>query len=238
MSSTFGSSPLVRLFAQWAPAGAQAASTDLAEHLSHWVSAFDAIQLQAALRAVKATGAAPAAGARSAKPAAGLAQDFERARLTLVKAISLDPALPNEFTYAPYKRRHLELQRQMEQMVGALRDHVRQVLAQAAAPQLRQLAALDAALDKVLTPREQDILLTAVTLLEQRFAQLRKNRLRDAEGAGQQEEDPAAWRRPGGWLHAFEKDWHDALLAELHLRLEPVAGLVEAAGIELKHHHQ
>lgn len=235
MSSTFGSSPLVRLFAQWAPTEAQATGTDLAEHLSHWVSAFDAIQLQVALRAVKAAGAAPAGSARGTRPPASLAQDFERARMTLARAISQDPALPNEFTYAPYKRRHLELQRQMEQLVGALRDHVRQVLAQAAAPQLRQLAALDAALDKVLAPREQDILLTAVALLEQRFAQLRKNHLQDAEPSGPQE-DPTTWRRPGGWLHAFEKDWHDALLAELHLRLEPVAGLIEAAGIELNHH--
>jgi hypothetical protein len=230
LSSTFGSSPLVRLLAQWTPAAEHGAGADLGERLSHWVSAFDAIQLQAANRAIKAMGAAPSS---SGKVAAGLPDDFERARLTLVKAIAQDPALPNEFTYAPYKRRHLELQRQMDQMVSALRDHVRQALARAT-PQLRQLAALDAALEKVIAQREQALLPTAAALLERRFAQLRKQHQKDAEAAGG-EDDPATWRQAGGWLHAFEKDWRDALLAELELRLEPVAGLIEATGTELNH---
>jgi hypothetical protein len=232
LSSTFGSSTLVRLFAQWAPPVEQAAAADLGERLSHWVSAFDAIQLQAANRAIKAMGAMPAGAA--AKGTTGLADDFERARLTLAKAIAQDPALPNEFTYVPYKRRHLELQRQMEQLIGALRDHVRQALARAT-PQLRQLAALDAALDKVIAQREQALLSTATALLQKRFEQLRKRHLKDIDAAGG-EDDPATWRQAGGWLHAFEKDWRDALLAELELRLEPVAGLIEATGTELNHH--
>jgi len=33
--------------------------------------------------------------------------------------------------------------------------------------------------------------------------------------------------RPG-WLASFATDWRNALLAELDLRLEPVAGLVDA----------
>jgi hypothetical protein len=122
----------------------------------------------------------------------------------------------------------------MEQLIGALRDHVRQALARAT-PQLRQLAALDAALDKVIAQREQALLSTATALLQKRFEQLRKRHLKDIDAAGG-EDDPATWRQAGGWLHAFEKDWRDALLAELELRLEPVAGLIEATGTELNHH--
>jgi hypothetical protein len=232
LSSTFGSSTLVRLLAQWTHAGDEAPA-DLGEHLSRWVSAFDAIQLQAALRGIKAMQAQPAGHGEVSRLGSGLAEAFERARMTLVGAIGQAPALPNEFTYTPYKRRHLELQRQMEQMVSALRDHVRQALARAT-PQLQQLAALDAALEKVIAPREQALLPTAAAVLERRFAQLRKQHQKDSEAAEAQD-DPAGWRQAGGWLHAFEKDWRDALLAELELRLEPVAGLIEATGTELNH---
>jgi hypothetical protein len=33
----------------------------------------------------------------------------------------------------------------------------------------------------------------------------------------------------------LSRTWHQALRAELDLRLEPVAGLIEATGIELNH---
>lgn len=228
MSSTFASSTLVRLLAPWAPAQPEAAAGDLAERLAGWVSAFDAIGLQAAQQSIRALGQARPVEGRAPQR---LAEDFERARAALAKAIARDPALPNEFTYAPYRRRHFELQRQMEQMIGALRDHVRQALARAATP-LRQLAALDVAMAGVIAHREEALLPKVVLALERRFEQLQASH-RDAlpEGA---EDDPAGWRRPGGWLHAFEAEWREALHAELALRLEPVAGLVEASGNELK----
>jgi hypothetical protein len=110
-----------------------------------------------------------------------------------------------------YRQRHLELQRQMEQMVGALRDHVRQAVSRVS-PQLRQLAALDAAMEQVLAPREQATLPTAVTLLKRRFEQLRS---------------------ADGGTDAFAAEWRQALLAEMELRLEPVTGLVEARRNEM-----
>lgn len=223
----------MRLFAQWAPSQGPAPDTDLAQRLGHWVSAFDAIGLQAAHKAIQAVGAPVPAGMRASRPAGNLADDFARARGALVQAISLPPTLPNEFTYAAYKRRHLELQRQMEQMVGALREHVRETLARGALS-LRQLAALDAALEKVIARREQALLPLAVALLERRFEQLRKAHAAQVK-ADAAEDDPMTWRRAGAWLHTFENDWRQVLLAELDLRLEPVAGLVEATGTELTH---
>lgn len=222
LNPTFASTPLVRLFAQWTPPPTPTTGVDMAGRLGQWVSAFDAIGLHGAHRTIQAMGTAPVRGAR---PVTGLAAAFTQARQTLARAIAQDAALPNEFTYAPYKRRHLELQRQMEQMVGALRGHVRDALAQAT-PALRQLAVLDAALDKVVSPREQALLPFAVALLERRFHQLQQEH-------AVQGDDPATWRRPGGWLHIFETQWHQALLAELGLRLQPVAGLIEATGVEL-----
>jgi hypothetical protein len=138
----------------------------------------------------------------------------------LARAIAQDPlrdaaadaADAPDAGYAPYHRRHLELQRQMDQMIGALRGHVRQALSRMS-PRLRQLAALDATLEPLLAPREQALLPKAAALLKLRFEQLR---LAD-EGAV-----------------AFARHWQDALLAELDLRLEPVAGLIDAFATELK----
>lgn len=235
MRSHLASSALVRILAPWAPApeAPAQANADVAERLSHWVSAFDAIDLHAAQQSIRAVDRAlPAKGRR--RPPADLSADFDRTRMTLVRAISLDAALPNEFTYAPYKRRHFELERQMDQLVTVLRDHVREVLAGTSAA-LRQLAMLDAALQKVTAPREQALLPVASALLERRFEQLRRAHLEEVQTSAQ-EDDPATWRRPGGWLHAFEIEWRRTLLAELEVRLEPVAALVEAGGCELKNY--
>lgn len=227
------------MLAQWTPApeAPAHAAADIVERLGEWVSAFDAIELHAAqqsIRAITQAAATPlrARGGRAAP--ADLGADFDRARMTLVRAISLEPALPNEFTYAPYKRRHFELQRQMDQLIGVLRDHAREVLSRASAA-LHQLATLDAALQKVTAPREQALFPVASALLERRFEQLRRAHLKDMQASGQ-EDDPATWRRPGRWLHAFEGEWRQALLAELEVRLEPTAALVEAAGCELKNY--
>jgi hypothetical protein len=226
------SSSLVRLLAPWAPARPPAPPVDVAERLGQWVGAFDAITLQSTQRAIRAMDTADVP-VRPAGPAAlPLAQAFEQARATLARAIAQDPALPNETTFAPYKRRHLDLQRQMEQVIGALREHVRESLARTS-PALRQLAALDQAMEKLMARREQALLPQAVALLERRFHQLRKEHEARVKAAGLDDDDPIAWRRPGAWLHGFEREWRQALRAELSLRLEPVAGLVEATGTEL-----
>jgi hypothetical protein len=155
---------------------------------------------------------APAPGRRPVPPAA-LAKDFAQVRDQQARAIAQAPALPNELTYAPYKRRHLELQRQMGLAVDALRQRVRDALALQRSPALHQLAALDAAMDKVVSPREQALLPVAVTVLERRFGQLQAAHLKALNDARQAlpedsdmpdtaaQDDPMRWRRPGAWLH-------------------------------------
>lgn len=182
---------------------------DFAERLSLWLNAFDAIQLQAVHQEIR--GITTAAPGRRAAGTLDLDEEFRQVRGVLARAIARDPAgdaLPGEPPFTPWQRRHLELQRQMEQMAGALRERAREALGRAS-PRLRQLATLDAAMEQMLARREQSLLPAGIRLLEKQFKALR------SEGAE-------------GWEQAFTQRWQEALLAELDLRLEPVAGLVAA----------
>lgn len=258
MRSSFSSSPLVRTLDAWTPAEPEPSGLDFAERLSLWVNAFDAIRLQAAHQQVASLRSAPAPrpAVSAARQAKALADDVQRVRGVLARAIAQDPdplaaspaalvdprrlvrtpAQPTQGAaaadpgYAPWRQRHQELQRQMDLMIPPLRDHVRQALAQGS-PRLRQLAILDAAMEQVLAPREQALLPGVGVRLERRFKQLRAQHMDAAEPAT--EDAAAAARRPGGWLDLFGKDWRQLLLAELDLRLQPVTGMLEALAREL-----
>lgn len=211
MHSSLSSSRLVRLLADGVPAGTPSAGLDFAERLSLWLDAFDAINLQAAHQAIRAVATAAPAPAQARARTRAVEEDFRQVRAVLSQAIALDPvaldAHVDDGGFGPYRRRQQDLQRQMEQMVGALRDHVRQALARRS-PRLRQLAALDAAMEQLLARREQALLPAAPSLLERRFAEARA--------------------QDGAWREAYGQEWRQLLLAELELRLEPVAGLIDA----------
>lgn len=223
MHSTFGTSRLVRLLGHWTPVEADP-GLDFAERTSLWVGPLEAIRLQAAQQPVQAPPAADRKPPTAAATIRALDEDFRRVHGVLARAIGQDPlALANlqagdpDIGYAPFRHRHLELQRQMEPMASALRDHLRQTMRRLS-PRLRELAELDAALEDVLAVRGQKLLATTVARLERRFRQLLPT------GPG----DPGAAGPPGHWLHAFGEDWRNALLAELDLRLLPAAGLLDA----------
>ena len=217
MPSTFASSRLVRLLVGWTPLEAEASGMDMAERLSLWVNAFDAIGLQAANQALPvarmAAASTPDARRVWVQP---VEEDFEQVRAALASAFErvIGGSDPAETAYAVYRQRHLELQRQMEQAIGPLRERVRDALTHGS-PALRKLAALDAVFEHVIAPREKTLLRTVTTVLQRRFEQVRQD-------------------EPDGWLAPFARDWRQALAAELELRLEPVAGLIEARSNELK----
>lgn len=214
---------------------------DFAERLSLWLNAFDAIGLQAAHQSIKTlTQPAPPTGTRR-RPATpeALEQDVQRVRDALAHAIAQDPqplpplVLPSrngqrppapseakapEDGYTRFHQRHLELQRQMEQMITPLRDHVRQAIGQASA-QMRQLAALDALFEQGLARREQGLMPTTAHLMHRRFEQLRQ---------AQAQEPSDAPSPDNAWQQEFAHEWRQVLLAEVELRLQPVMGLVEA----------
>lgn len=199
MQSVHSSSGLLRVLGAQ-ESGDPPAGMDVAERLSLWFDAFDAITLQSVHLQLRAAPAAAADRTGRRAPAA-LAEDFRQLRAVLAQAIARPVEMQTDAPrHADYERRHQELQRQMEQMIAALRDHVRQALARAT-PALRQLAAIDAAFEQLLARREQAVLPKIAAMLRPRF---------------------------DGGSDAFVQTWRQALLAELDLRLEPVAGLLAA----------
>jgi hypothetical protein len=214
---------------------------DVAERLGLWLNAFDAIKLQSAQQLRRPpTGRARPAPRQALRE---LEQQMQRVRAALAHAIAQDPvawagADPVHPGLVPFARRHAELQRHMEQMIGPLREQARLSLA-SACPRLQPLAALDEVMQQVLAAREQPLLAGLQGLLAQRFAQLQAAAAQVApqevdalEPTDPPRPDPAAQAADHG-LQAFRQDWRDALLAELDLRLEPVAGLLAALNKEV-----
>lgn len=219
MGAPDSGSPLVRLLGEWNPVDAQASQVDFAERVSQWLNAIDAIGLQAAHQAMRALDAGPAGAHKvRGKDAGSLAQDLQRVRGMLARAIAQPiPATQDDSGFAPYLDRHLELQRQMQMMIAPLRAHVRETARRQSA-RLRQLAILDAAIEHMLARREQALLPAGAALLKRRFEQLR------ASTGGDEGRSDA--------LQAFGREWRQALMAELEVRLAPVEGLVQASANE------
>ena len=243
------SSPLVRQLADLASADLPAARQSFAEQLAGWLDVQDAITLSATLHP-SVRQAAPAAEASA--PLADLRRELDalrdglyaaihgegapqsgRTRLKLPTPGAADP-LDAADDFTPYQRYYAALQRDMEAQIAALRGSVRTALARRAAaakPQLRQLALLDAALDKAYGARERSLLAAVPLLLEKRFVQLYAAHRQRLAGAA---DDPARWLEAGAWLAQFRQAMRQLLLAELDLRLQPVIGLIEAYCQDLK----
>jgi len=237
------SSRLVRVLVDLALVDGRAPGGDFAEKLGLWVKFTDAIALSAVHNASTASLPGASAGAQSAG-GLSLSEIYARARANLVHSITRsswsdagrtrmersspepDADVDEVTTYEPYRRNYLAQQRDIELKVRPLRIHVREVLGQSS-PALRKLAALDAALDVILSERESKLFSTIPALLEKRFRQLRSAHpqpLVETLQAGQ----PGAQIQPAGWLAGFEKELQTVLLAELDVRLQPTLGLIEA----------
>lgn len=249
MPRNFSSARLVRLLSDLASVDVEASRQDFAERLGLWLDVFDGITLHAAHQSIKTVDEEKPSDALLGRTFA-LEEEFHRVRTALVKAITASSASPasgkqvrnpipqpeaateTDAGYAPYHQRYLDQQRHMALRIDALRAHVRQAIAKVS-PQLGQLATFDAVMDQMLGGREQKLLSTVPVLLERRFGHLRKTHQLGLDLA-QQQDDPALWRQPGGWLDVFGKEMQEVLLAELGVRLQPVVGLIEAFSNEVK----
>jgi hypothetical protein len=118
----------------------------------------------------------------------------------------------------------------MEAAIGQLRSHTRETVVRHA-PALRQIAALDGALERSLGEKERQSLAAIPPLLEKRFEQLRQ-----AASAAAAPADAPPRLEP--WLQTFCQEMQAVLLAELDIRLEPAAGLIEAFGNEVTQRHE
>jgi Protein of unknown function (DUF3348) len=215
------SAPLVRLLGDAAALDMPPPRQDLAERLSQWLSAVDAVKLHGALQSIQALGHEPVSGLPPLRPwnPAHVLADMRKVRAALVADIQGStakvhgPEEDTEPTYAPILKRHLEMQRRMESAISPLRARVRQALTKGS-PALRQLAALDALVEQTTSGREQKLLSTVPLYLERQF-------------------NACSPSGPGGaGLQSFGQAWQVALLAELDLRLQPVLGLLDALNHE------
>lgn len=234
--TSFDSSRLIRALSDLVSTDAAPPRQSFADRLGQWLDFADAIALFSALN-----GSTDAAGGPATAEHPALRDEFARVRGALLDSINTDGVLtpgkarirlpapawhastPGAADYLPYHRYYLAHQRDMGAAIAPLRASVRAGLAQRA-PALRQLAALDGVLDQALAPRERSLLATVPQLLGRRFEQLHQAH----RSALPTPDDPARWLQPGAWLHTFCQDMRAVLLAELELRLQPVAGLLEA----------
>lgn len=222
MTLSSGTPGLIGLLETWSAIEVRPTRPDWALHWSAWLGPLDAIALRGALPAI--TKATKVVAPRTAHEP-DLSQALQQLRDDLTGFIRQQPvrqvpaqvrvagiaqAAPEpaeDEDYGSYRQRYLDIQRRMELRIGPFRQHCREVLARTS-PRLSQLAQMDAALEDMLGERAQALLAKLSALLERRFHRYRQD---------------AALS-----MAAFEQDFQDALVAELHFRLEPASGLVEA----------
>jgi Protein of unknown function (DUF3348) len=234
--TAFSGPALIRLLARLTDVDVPESRQSLSDRLSQWLGWTDAIALSTALNAIPH---AASSGAR----AFGSAEEDEcaRVRTSLANTIAGDsaparrrgPALAPgqgvpgdaEVDYPVFRQRYLSLQQTMETDIGNLRGRLREMLG-ARSPGMARLAAVDAVMERALSPRERSLLAAVPVLLAGHFERLRQaeqQTLVDAQASGD-----AATVTPGAWLDVFREDMQSVLLAELDVRLQPVEGLLAA----------
>ena len=222
MALSSGTPGLIGLLETWSAIEVRPTRPDWALHWSAWLGPLDAIALRGALPAItKATKVVASRTAHEPDLSQALQQlcddltGFIRqppvrpvpAQVRVAGIAQAAPEPAEDEDYGSYRQRYLDIQRRMELRIGPFRHHCREVLAHTS-PRLSQLAQMDATLEDMLGERAQALLAKLSALLERRFHRYRQD---------------AALS-----MAAFEQDFQDALVAELHFRLEPVTGLVEA----------
>ena len=236
--ATFHRSALVRILSDTHPQIPDP-KYDFGERLGRWLDISDAMTLFSVL------GAAAGGRASAPLPESELPEQLLRLRRSLSAAIQNDgvftspqegspPRIPfptptpadaagTAPDFTPFHRYYLAHQREMNVAITALRGNARKELAVQSSAS-RQLANLDAAYEKALAAREYNLLANVPILLARAFAQ----HYAEHRAAMSGEDDPDLWTQPGSWLEAFCNDTKQALLAELELRLKPVAGMISA----------
>ncbi len=212
---SFNSSRLVRSLAGLGIADVADSPHTFAERLSAWVGWTDAPVLSAALATdVDPQPAAQAGEERrgaARRGAAGAARTGARNRTRCRLCRHAGAAWPagcrrtavtapadGDFDPSFGRRRHAVLQQAMEDRIRGLRERVRAVLA-GTSPPLARLAALDAAFEQALAPRERPLLGGAAVLVEAHFERRREARAGDARRAAACRRVPARDARTSCW---------------------------------------
>lgn len=245
---------LVALLRDWNFEDKESVQADLAERLSQWLNPLDAIALHAEHRLIQASGADKAVLTLKST-SIKLDVEFRRLHRELLTSFALTKTPPTNRrqtrqqlpqaeanddvqddvnddaapAYTPYRQHHHEQQRRMEKMIDSFRLRCRQVLAQSSLRH-QQLAEVDTAMDQIFGKRERALLSKLPALMERRFKDLKAIQLKTSNATSQ--ETSLLQSLPNRWLDTFEKNFQEALRAELNLRLDPVAGMVESSSTE------
>ncbi|MGO4702491.1 DUF3348 domain-containing protein [Dyella sp. 2RAB6] len=224
----------IRLLASLTDAAAPSTPPPLPDRLSQWLDWNQAIALSTALDGRPAVA--------DGTPFSGEDEDeCARLRAALAQAIVSDQALALAaerdevgIDAAIVRQRYLTHQRAMQAATGRLRGKLRDRLAAKNTP-MAQLAALDAAMEVALSPREHALLTAAPKLLGVHFEHLRQTADHTPDHTADHTGDggAAGAELPAGgtsaaWLDVFRKDMQSVLLAELDVRFQPVEGLLAA----------
>ncbi len=203
-------SELAHLLARLARVNPAPARAALAERLGAWLGWSGAVSLSAVIDA------SPSVARTSRKPSCNAeALEFQRVQAALEAALADGPGEPasSPTDFGPHHRHCITQQRAMRVAVAALRQRLRQALAQQSSLGAR-LAAIDAVLEQALDAREQGLLALIPLHLQTHFENLQR-------GAA------AAPR----WLETFCEDRNHLLRAELAHRLLPAQGLLATLSI-------
>ena len=244
--TSFNSSSLVRLLASLDVAPTANSTQTFAESLSRWVAWTDAISLSGALGAATATGTGDVLAASSARADSVLGQ-LQRLRKELTESVANDSILSGanwgksrpaavapgaaqindaaEFDFAVYRRSFSAHQRTMEERIAALRAAVRAVATEHS-PSLRQLAALDAAMETAVSVHQRRVTVNLPLLLEKRFTSVQRP-LQNAAMSKGLASASASGKPPASYGQTLQA----VLLAEMEVRLQPVEGMIDALGI-------
>lgn len=224
----FNASRLVRELSRMVAVSPSDMKQSPAERMGAWLDVGDSISLFTLLSRQMGEGSGPAgqAGAETGSPHVremmALREQLrdaimagESGRVGKAGVRSLADAGQGNSDFSPYHRQYLAHQREMSTRISALRTQVRASLARRSGA-FKQLADLDALFEQAMAARERTLLASIPMILATRFQRL-------AGEAG----DAA------DWFVDFRFEMQSLLLAELDVRLQPVAALLGALGHEV-----
>ena len=204
----------IRLLARLIDADVPPSHPSLSDRLSQWIDWTRAVALSRALGGTPSAAGLVVPVFDSTEEEACL-----RTRSSLANAIAGGDRLGDAHAtvdYTVFGQHYLSMQRAMQIATGRLRGRLRDMLA-GTSPELARLAAIDALMEGVLSPREHRLLAAVPALLGTHF-----ERLRHAAHS------PAPAATDKAWLEAFRRDMQGVLLAELDVRFLPIEGLLAA----------
>ena len=243
------SSRLIRFLTDLAVSDAEHSQPDFAARLGQLIDFSDALILSAAQERVSAIPSKAPCVSKEEVSRKAVEEEFLQVRSALVNSIArsctpnagstsirlptikADAPVDPVAAYALFHQFYIAHQREIHINARNLQAKVRSAISDVS-PQLKQLAVLDAAFDEILWDRTRKLFLTIPKLLEKRFEQLFKAH-QQALADTRQDDAPALWMQPGGWLERFCRELQGLLLAELDVRLQPALGLVEAFSKEV-----